>query len=161
MLKEKELRKDKNFKNKIYLINGPNLNMLGIRDQKIYGKNTLLDLEKYVSDYANKNNFECVCFQSNHEGDIIDLIQKSRKDSFGIIINAGAYTHYSYAIRDAIECSCRYCIEVHISNILEREDFRKTSVISSVCSKTIMGKGFDSYIEAVDYLIKKREEEND
>ena len=138
--------------NKIYLINGPNLNMLGVRDKKIYGDKTLIDLENIVVNYSKKKGFKCLCFQTNSESKIIKLIQKSKDKAFGIILNAGAYTHYSYAIRDAIECSCKYCIEVHISNILEREDFRKKSVISDVCFKTIMGKGFDGYKEAVDYL---------
>jgi 3-dehydroquinate dehydratase-2 len=132
---------------KILFIHGPNLNLLGKRQIKIYGSLSQTEifgmLESIFSDY----NF--TFFQSNHEGKIIDQIHNANDSMDAIIINPGAFAHYSYAIRDAIESIETPTIEVHLSNILKREDFRKISVISDVCKYTIIGKGYDGYTEAV------------
>ena len=140
---------------KILVINGPNLNMLGIREPEIYGYKTYSDLLSFISLEAQKRNIEVKFFQSNYEGAIIDEIQKAYFDKLdGIIINPGAYTHYSYAIHDAITSTMIKTIEVHLSDITKRENFRKVSVISPACHKTIYGKGFDGYIEALDEFVK-------
>lgn len=133
---------------KIMLINGPNLNMLGVRKPEIYGKETLKDVETLVIEEAKKYNIEVECVQSNCEGQIIDYIQSCYKTKDAIILNAGAYTHYSYAIRDAIESVELPVAEVHISDIHAREDFRHTSVIEPVCAFQICGHGINGYIEA-------------
>jgi len=143
---------------KIVVINGPNLNFLGIREKSVYGKMNYQEVIEYLMDYAKKENIDLDIFQSNCEGQIIDRIQKCYFDGVdGIIINPGAYTHYSYAIRDAIASVMIPTIEIHISNIYEREDFRKISVIKDVCIYQIYGKGIKGYIEALEYfqLIKK------
>ena len=134
--------------NKIMLINGPNLNMLGIRQPEIYGKETLKDIEKIVTDEAKKYGFSVECFQSNCEGEIIDCIQSCYNTKDAIILNAGAYTHYSYAIRDAISAVMLPVAEVHISDIHAREEFRHISVIEPVCAFQICGHGIDGYTEA-------------
>lgn len=140
---------------KILVINGPNLNMLGIREPEIYGSKTYEDLVSLIKEEASKLNIDVELFQSNHEGAIIDKIHQSYFDKVsGIIINPGAYTHYSYAISDAIKSVMINCVEVHLSDITKREEFRKVSVISSSCIKTIYGKGFDGYIEALKILMK-------
>ena len=138
----------------ILVINGPNLNMLGIRDKNIYGDKSYSYLVKMIKDYAKKNKIKVKCVQSNYEGKIIDYIHKSLFKFDGIIINAGAYTHYSYAIKDALNCVNIPKVEVHISNIYEREDFRKVSVIKDECIASIIGKGFNGYLEAIDLLRK-------
>ncbi len=140
---------------KIKVIHGPNLNMLGIREPEIYGHETLADLEAYIIKEATRLNFEVSCFQSNSEGAIIDEIQSCYNTFHGIILNAGAYTHYSYAIRDAISSVMIPCVEVHLSNILEREDFRHISVIEPVCIKQIMGLGKEGYALALNVLKEK------
>jgi 3-dehydroquinate dehydratase-2 len=137
---------------KILIINGPNLDMLGKRDRNIYGAFTPNDLNNYIKDYCIKLSIDTEFFQSSYEGAIIDKLHQCSVD--GIILNAGAYTHYSYAIRDAIECTSIPVVEVHISDISVREPFRRISVIKDVCAATFMGKGKDSYLMAVDYLIK-------
>jgi 3-dehydroquinate dehydratase II len=137
---------------KILVINGPNLNMLGIREPEIYGKMTLDQLNEEVKKSANSLLFDVEFFQSNHEGAIIDKIQASYGKVDGIIINPGAYSHYSYAIRDAIKSVDIKTVEVHLSDISNREYFRKTSVIEEVVEKQISGKGINSYIEALHYL---------
>ena len=135
---------------KILIINGPNLNMLGIREPSIYGSKTYNDLICYIKEEALKENIETIFFQSNHEGEIIDQIQEAYYKKYdGIIITPGAYTHYSYAIHDALTSVNIKTIEVHLSDITKREDFRKVSVISDACYKTIYGKGFEGYIEAL------------
>ncbi len=140
---------------KIVVINGPNLNFLGIREKSVYGKMNYFELVDYLSDYAYKVEVELDVFQSNSEGAIIDRIQKCYFDEVdAIIINPGAYTHYSYAIRDAIASVMIPTVEIHISNIYEREDFRKISVIKDVAIKQIYGKGIKGYIEAIDYVVK-------
>lgn len=140
---------------KFLIINGPNLNLLGIREPEVYGTKSYQDLCSLISDYAQKKKVEVVFLQSNHEGSIIDYIHEAYFNKYdGIIINPGAYTHYSYAIHDAIASIPTPVIEVHISDITKRESFRNHSVISDVCKKSIMGKGFDGYLEAIDTLIK-------
>jgi 3-dehydroquinate dehydratase-2 len=138
----------------ILIVNGPNLNMLGIREPEVYGKKTYKDLVTTIKAYARNQGFFVKLYQSNHEGKIIDYIQKKYHKFDGIIINPGAFTHYSYAIRDCLSAIDLPKIEVHLSNILEREDFRKISVIKDVVDQTVMGKGFDGYIEAMDIVIK-------
>ena len=138
---------------KILVINGPNLNMLGIRQPEIYGKATYDDLLKFISAHS-KGKAEVEFYQSNHEGDIIDKIQTARGVFDGIVLNAGGYTHTSVAIADAIPASEVPTAEVHISDITKREPFRHHSYLTPVCVVSIMGKGFDGYTEAIDYLCK-------
>lgn len=138
----------------ILVINGPNLNMLGERDKNIYGNNTYKDLVKSIKDYAKEKSVKVKCVQSNYEGKIIDYIHKSIGKFDAIIINAGAYTHYSYAIKDALNLVKIPKVEVHISNIYEREDFRKISVIKDECDYSIVGQGIKGYLLAIDYLRK-------
>ena len=137
---------------KILVINGPNLNMLGIREPDIYGKGTLDDLETMIAEKCSGMRIDCSFFQSNHEGDLVDCIQEAYQDADGIIINAGAYTHTSIAILDALKAAGIPAVEVHISDISERESFRSLSYVSYYAMKTIIGKGFDGYLEAVDIL---------
>ena len=138
----------------ILVINGPNLNMLGIRDKDIYGDKSYKDLVRLIKDYCKKNNVKVKCVQSNYEGKIVEYIQKSLNKYDGIVINAGAYTHYSIAIKDALNSVKVKSVEVHISNIYEREDFRHISYIKDECIASIVGKGFDGYLEAIDILRK-------
>ncbi|OPX18598.1 type II 3-dehydroquinate dehydratase [candidate division WOR-3 bacterium 4484_100] len=137
----------------ILVINGPNLNLLGRRSPEIYGSETLEELNKRLEDYAEKNGIRLKTFQSNSEAEIIDTIQQAENVS-GIIINPGAYTHYSIAIRDAIEAVSIPVIEVHLSNIFAREDFRRHSVIASVCKGQITGLGGLSYFLALEYFLQ-------
>lgn len=137
---------------KVQVIHGPNLNMLGIREIGVYGKMTLEDINLEIEKVAKQNKIEISIFQSNHEGAIIDKIHSCFGTVQGIIINPGAFTHYSYAIRDAIASVNIPTIEVHLSNIEDREAFRKTSVTKEVCVKQIMGKGYLSYIEAIEKI---------
>ena len=136
---------------KILILNGPNLNMLGIRKPEIYGIETLDSINNYIRDYFVDQSIEF--YQTNHEGDIIDKIHNSHKKYQGIVINPGALTHYSLAVRDAIESCILPVIEVHMSNITGRESFRHESVISPVCAGSIIGFGKQSYILAVEALI--------
>ena len=138
----------------ILVINGPNLNMLGQRDPKIYGNTSYKDLVKMIKEYAKTKGVNVKCVQSNYEGKIIDYIQKSSKKYQGIIINAGGYTHYSIAIKDALSSVNVNKVEVHISNIYEREDFRRVSFIKDECIASIVGKGLEGYLEAIDILLK-------
>lgn len=139
---------------KILVLNGPNLNMTGIRKKNVYGAETLEDINCELKEYGNQKGVEIDFYQSNHEGDIIDIIHKCKEKYDGVVINAGAYTHYSYAIRDAIEAVSDFTkfVEVHMSDINQREDFRKVSVITDVCQKQICGLGKDSYKRRLDYL---------
>ena len=139
---------------KILVINGPNLNMTGIRKKDVYGSETLESINNELKAYANGKDAEVDFFQSNHEGEIIDKIHESCNVYDGAVINAGAYTHYSYAIRDAIEAVSDYLpfVEVHMSDIHSREDFRRVSVITDVCIKQISGFGKDSYKMGIDLL---------
>lgn len=134
---------------KILVIHGPNLNLLGEREPGVYGSTSFAELNTMIQDRAEKMGMECEIFQSNHEGAIIDRLHAARKDFDGVIINAGAYTHYSYAIHDAIHDIRIPVIEVHISNIHAREGFRSKSVISPVCKGTIAGFGINSYFLAL------------
>jgi len=138
---------------KILVINGPNLNMLGIRQPEIYGKATYDDLLAFIKKHC-EGRADVEFYQSNHEGDIIDKIQGARGVFDGIVLNAGGYTHTSVAIADAIPASEVPTAEVHISDITKREAFRRHSFLTPVCVVSIMGKGFDGYTEAIDYLIK-------
>ncbi len=140
---------------KILVINGPNLNMLGIREPDIYGKKTYNDLVDMIKAFADENGAEVEFFQSNHEGDIVDKIQAAYKNADGIIINPAAYTHTSVAILDALKAVAIPTVEVHISDVDEREPFRKHSYVSFIAQKTIKGKGFDGYIEAFSYFLNK------
>ena len=141
----------------ILVINGPNLNLLGERQTDIYGNNSLDELMIWLETSTRGENHEFKFYQSNHEGTIIDAIHDERHWADGIIINAGAYSHYSYAIRDAISSVKALSIEVHLSDIMNREDFRKISVLKDVCEKQIYGLGKNSYIEALKILETKYE----
>ncbi len=137
---------------KIKVINGPNLNMLGNRKVNVYGENSYSDLEKLIYSFCSEGNIECEVIQSNYEGKIIDAIHSAYYDDVDfLIINPGAFTHYSYAIRDALEILKCIIIEVHISDIYNREDFRKVNLMSDVVSHSIIGKGLKGYLEAINY----------
>ena len=139
----------------ILVVNGPNLNLLGIREPNIYGVDTLSDIENWINNELRDRNIKLKWYQSNHEGKIIDRLHSAMKDkSDGIIINPGAYTHYSYAIRDAISAISIPTIEVHLSDIKSREKFRQASVIEDVCLEQISGLGKNGYLEAV-YSLEK------
>lgn len=137
---------------RIVIINGPNLNMVGIREKNIYGENTYEDLCRVIKEKADDMGIEIDIYQSNHEGDIVDKIQSAYTDYDGIIINAGAYTHTSIAILDALKAVNKPAVEVHLSDINQREEFRKLSYVGMYAQKTIMGKGFDGYLEALEYF---------
>jgi 3-dehydroquinate dehydratase-2 len=139
---------------KILVINGPNLNMLGIREPDIYGKNTYVDLCNLINDYAKNQCVDVEIYQSNHEGDLVDKIQEAYKKIDGIVINPAAYTHTSVAILDAVKSVGIPTVEVHISKVENREDFRQVSFIRKACIKTITGLGFDGYLRAIDALIE-------
>lgn len=137
----------------IYVLNGPNLNMLGIREPELYGKTDFSALIKSVKVHAKELGFKVVCYQSNHEGDLVDKIQEAFfKGACGIVINPGAYTHTSIALLDAVKATSIPTVEVHISKVDEREDFRKVSYIRSACIKTISGKGIKGYLEGMDFI---------
>ncbi len=139
---------------KILVINGPNINFLGIREKGIYGTKDYAYLLELLQDKADKDGIELETFQSNGEGEIIDRIQKAYYDKVnGIVINPGAYTHYSYALRDALASVSMPVIEVHISNIHKREEFRNTSVTAPSCTAQITGMGLYGYILAIDGLL--------
>lgn len=141
---------------KILVINGPNLNFLGIREKNIYGTQDYAYLQKLLEEKGKEAGCEVTVFQSNHEGAIIDRIQEAYFDrTEAIIINPGAYTHYSYAIRDALASVSIPKVEVHISNIMEREEFRRVSVTAPVCDKQIYGHGLEGYLEAIDFALEK------
>ena len=139
---------------KILVINGPNLNFLGIREKSIYGDQSYNSLIKMIQDKAAAAGAAAECFQSNHEGAIIDRLQQAYYDGTdGVVINPGAYTHYSYAIHDALKSVFVPKVEVHISDINTREEFRKVSVTAPACDKQIVGHGLDGYLEAIDYIL--------
>lgn len=140
---------------KLYIINGPNLNMLGIREPEIYGKLTLQDIESKIKLYCAKNQIDVELYQSNHEGEIVDIIQSAYQKADGIIINPAAYTHTSVAILDALKAVNVDTVEVHLSDVDEREDFRKLSYVSLFAKKVIKGKGADGYIEAIDFFLNR------
>lgn len=137
---------------KILVINGPNINMLGIREPEHYGKETYADLVSKIDAHCEKKNVDVKVFQSNHEGVLVDEIQKAYKCTDGIVINPGAYTHTSIALLDAIKAVGIPTVEVHISKLEEREAFRQISYVRSACVKTITGHGTDGYLEAIDFL---------
>lgn len=141
---------------KLLIINGPNLNMLGIREPDKYGNETYKDLLAKIEVHCRKQNIEPLFYQSNHEGDLVDRIQEAYfEHADGIVINPGAYTHTSIALLDAVKSVSIPTAEVHISNVKEREDFRQISYIRQACCFTVMGHGTDGYLEAIDYLADK------
>lgn len=141
---------------KIMVINGPNLNMVGIRERHLYGDRDFASLKAFIKQCASELNVEVELYQSNHEGYIIDKIQSCFfDDTNAIVINAGGYTHTSVAILDALKAVNLPTVEVHLTDIAEREDFRKLSYVSMYAEKVIKGKGFDGYKEALEYLEKK------
>ena len=140
--------------NKIIILNGPNLNLLGEREKSQYGNFTLKDVEKSCEEYANKNNINLTFFQSNIEGDLINQIQNSRYSQDGLIINAGGYTHSSVSIHDALKILKITIIELHISNIYNREEFRHKSLISKVAKGVICGFGEEGYIMSLKAMKK-------
>lgn len=137
---------------KIIVIHGPNLNLLGEREPGVYGNDSFDSINAEIAEKAKSNGFEIEIFQTNLEGGIIDMLHEARLTFHGVILNAGAYTHYSYAIRDAISAIKIPVVEVHLSNIHAREEFRHTSVIAPVCVGQIAGFGKNSYMLAVDAL---------
>lgn len=137
----------------ILVIHGPNLNLLGEREPDVYGASTLKDVNQEISDHCRLKNVKVRLYQSNHEGSIIDTIHRYRNWADGIVINPGALTHYSYALRDAITAVGKPTVEVHLSDIHKREDFRKLSVIKPVCIQQISGKGIKSYIEGIEVIL--------
>ena len=145
---------------KIIILNGPNLNLLGEREKNQYGSFTLSDVEKNCKEFANKNNLNISFYQSNIEGEIVEKIQNSRNDQNGLIINAGGYTHTSVAIHDSLKIIKFPIIELHISNIYNREDFRHKSLISKVANGVICGFGANGYIMALKAMNKYLENEN-
>lgn len=138
---------------KILIINGPNMNMLGIRQPKIYGSKTYSDLVNYIQDHCNRLGIVAEFYQSNHEGALVDKIQQAYESFDGIVINAAAYTHTSIAIADAIATVGIPTVEVHISDVSKREDFRQISYMRKNCIALCAGHGFDSYIEAIDAIV--------
>lgn len=155
MLRRKKRRQRGTImKKQILVISGPNLNLLGEREVQIYGSETLATIEKRLYALAEQRGVEITCFQSNHEGEIIDRLHKAKGEVDGIVLNAGAYTHYSIAIRDAIAAIRIPCVEVHLSNVHAREEFRHHSVLAPVCVGVICGFGGASYELALDGLLK-------
>lgn len=137
---------------KVLVLLGPNLNMVGVREKGIYGDESAESINLQIMDCAKRLGYDCDIYQSNHEGDLIDRIHGAREHYSGVVINAGALTHYSYALRDAIASVCIPFIEVHMSNIYAREEFRHKSVISAVCAGQIAGFGKNSYFLALTAL---------
>jgi len=140
---------------RILVLNGVNLNMTGTRSPEVYGSETLEDINREIASFAEEHGASCDFFQTNFEGELCEALHKAMGVYDGIVLNAGAWTHYSYAIRDAIEAISLPVIETHMSDITKREAFRANSVISEVCSATVMGLGKGSYIKAVELLLKK------
>ena len=149
---------------RILVLHGPNLNMLGTREPEIYGYTTLDDINTMIAARAAEAGIETAFYQSNHEGDLIDWVQEfgGLKTSLhaepvdGIILNAGGYTHTSVALRDAVACAMVPVVEVHISDISQREEFRHVSLLSDVCTHTVMGHGTDGYREALEWIINSK-----
>ena len=140
---------------KLMIINGPNLNLLGVREPDIYGKRDFAALEAFIWDVCRENGIECELYQSNHEGTIVDIIQSALGRFDGIVINPAAYTHTSVAILDALKAVALPAVEVHLSDVSVREPFRQISYAGMACEKTFMGLGFDGYREAILYLKDK------
>ena len=139
---------------KILVLNGPNINMLGIREPDVYGQNTFVDLLKLLEDTAKELNIEVIQYQSNHEGDLVDKIQWAYGKVDGIVINPAAYTHTSIAILDALKAVAIPAVEVHISDVDAREPFRQISYAGLACRKTIKGHGLAGYREAIEHLVQ-------
>ncbi len=142
---------------RLLIIHGPNLNLLGKRPVNVYGTLSLEEINKKIEEYAKKNNLKVKIIQSNNESEIIEIIQKAEEEFDGIIINPAGYTHTSVAIRDSIEAINIPVIEVHLSNIHAREEFRRKSMIAPVCEGQISGFGYKSYLLAIDYFLKRRD----
>lgn len=138
---------------KLLFLNGPNLNLLGVREPDIYGKRTYADLEAYIRDFCGQLGIECEVYQSNHEGALVDAIQAAYGQADGIVINPAAYTHTSVALLDAVKAVGIPTVEVHISDVSKREDFRQVSYIRQACCKTIAGHGFAGYRMAAEHLL--------
>lgn len=138
----------------ILLLHGPNLNLLGEREPEIYGSTTLAELEQLVQKRAHELKADVRAFQSNHEGALIDELHQSRRWANGVIFNPGAFTHYSYALRDAIAATRLRVVEVHLSDITKREPWRAVSVIEDVCAHRVLGKGVAGYLEALEWLVR-------
>ena len=136
---------------KILLLNGVNMNMLGKRNPSLYGSDTLATLEQKVQQFAKTLGAEVVCAQSNIEGELVNILQQTDCDA--VVLNAGAYSHYSYALRDCIECIGIPVIQVHMSNIYARETFRHTDVLADVCVANFVGRGIQGYFDAVEFLV--------
>ena len=139
---------------KLLFLNGPNLNMLGIREPDIYGKQTYADLENYIRSFCGELGIECEIFQSNHEGALVDAIQSACGRMDGIVMNPAAYTHTSVALLDAVKAVGIPTVEVHVSDPDSREDFRHVSYIRAACVGTIRGRGLEGYLEALRLLVK-------
>ena len=147
---------------KILVINGPNLNMLGVREPEIYGRETYSDLCKLIAKHANEIGVEVEVYQSNHEGSLVDKIQQAHGAFDGIVINPAAYTHTSVALLDALKAVGIPAVEVHISDVSKREAFRQQSFVRTACAKTISGLGLKGYTKAMDFLVSfsQQREEN-
>jgi len=145
----------KNKMKNILVIHGPNLNLLGEREPELYGARTLKDINREIANHASLKKLNVRFYQSNHEGRLIDCIHRNRHWADGLVINPGAFTHYSYALRDAVAAMGKPIVEVHLSDIHKREAFRKISVIKPVCIKQISGKGIQSYIEGIETLLAR------
>lgn len=149
---------------KLLVINGPNLNMLGIREPQHYGSRTYAQLCGMIEKHCAKEGIEVEIYQSNHEGDLVDKIQSAYENADGIVINPAAYTHTSVALLDALKAVSLPAVEVHISDVDSREDFRKISYVRQACIKTVSGHGFEGYLEAIDivsdYLKQRTENTN-
>ena len=139
---------------KILVINGPNINMIGIREKELYGSENYASVCKKIKSFSDENGLEVEIFQSNHEGAIVDQIQNCFGKADGIVINPGAYTHTSIAIADALRAVSIPTVEVHITDIYKREDYRKINYIRDCCDKSVIGMGTDGYIEALRYFVK-------
>jgi len=138
---------------RILVVHGPNLNLLGEREPEIYGSQTLEELNGEIRRFCEERGLEVKFFQSNHEGEIIDFLHRERRWADGVVINPAALTHYSYALRDALEAIGLPAVEVHLSDIDKRETFRRTSVIAAVCIAQVSGKGSGSYLEGIERLL--------
>ena len=145
---------------KILVLNGPNLNMLGIREPEIYGKKTHDDLCNLIKDYAKEKRIAVEIFQSNHEGDLIDEIQDAYGEYHGIVINPAAYTHTSIALLDALKAVGIPAVEVHISDVSKREEYRQINYVREYCFATVSGLGFDGYLKAIDLILESENDSN-
>ncbi len=151
------MKSKKKTKLKFLVLHGPNLNLLGTREPEVYGKTTLSQLNAGLKKFAAKKGVSLKTFQSNHEGELIDMLHGARKWADGIVFNPGAHTHYSYALRDAVAGIEIPTVEVHLSDIHKREDFRKVSVIADACIAQISGLGVKSYEQGIELLLKREE----